>query len=212
MASKDKNFAEASSSPAVSNNTQEQENVNSSEVNKVNSKLTKQIWENFQVIAIALSLALLIRFFVAEPRYIPSDSMLPTLEIGDRLVVEKVSSYFRPPHRGDIIVFEPPPQLILQGYEKSQAFIKRVIGEPGQTIEIRNGIVYLDDHPLQENYIAAPPHYQLEKIQVPPGSLFVMGDNRNNSNDSHIWGFLPQKNIIGRAIFRFFPFSRIGGV
>ncbi|MBZ8181483.1 signal peptidase I [Oscillatoria salina] len=212
MASKEKDLASTSSSTSVPEKPQQRENVNDTEVNKSKSKLTKQIWENVQVIAIALSLALLIRFFVAEPRYIPSDSMLPTLAIGDRLVVEKVSYYFHPPHRGDIIVFEPPQQLIVQGYEQDQAFIKRVIGEPGHTVEVRDGIVYLDDLPLQEDYIAEPPRYQLEKISVPPGNLFVMGDNRNNSNDSHVWGFLPQNNLIGRAIFRFFPFSRIGGV
>jgi signal peptidase I len=136
--------------------------------------------------------------------------MSPTLEEGDRLVVEKVSYYFHPPRRGDIIVFEPPPQLQIQGYEKDQAFIKRVIGQAGEIISVENGIVYINNEPLKENYILAPPHYNLPPLLIPEGDLFVMGDNRNNSNDSHVWGFLPQENAIGRAIFRFYPFKKFG--
>lgn len=168
--------------------------------------------ENFQIIVIALCLALLIRVFVAEPRYIPSDSMLPTLEMGDRLVVEKISYRFRPPVTGDIIVFDPPQQLQTLGYAKDQAFIKRIIGESGQIVSIANGKVYLNSEPLQEDYIAEPPAYQWGPFQVPSEEFFVMGDNRNDSNDSHIWGFLPRKNIIGRARFRFWPLNRIGFV
>ncbi|QZZ20624.1 signal peptidase I [Leptothermofonsia sichuanensis E412] len=166
--------------------------------------------ENAQILFIALILALLIRAFVAEPRYIPSDSMVPTLAIGDRLVVEKMSYRFRTPESGEIVVFDPPPQLQIQGYARDQAFIKRIIGTPGQTVLVQNGTVYLDQQPLQESYIAAPPNYLWGPAEVPPHSYFVMGDNRNNSNDSHIWGFLPEANIIGRAWFRFYPFNRIG--
>lgn len=168
--------------------------------------------ENLLLIAIALCLALLIRTFVAEPRYIPSDSMLPTLNTGDRLVVEKVSYLLHPPVTGDIVVFDPPPQLQLLGYAKDQAFIKRVIGKPGQTVNVTNGKVYLNDRPLQENYIAEPPNYQLAAQRVPEQQFFVMGDNRNDSNDSHVWGFLPKQNIIGHATFRFWPLNRIGFV
>ncbi len=168
--------------------------------------------ENAQVLFIALVLALLIRTFVAEPRYIPSDSMVPTLEVSDRLVVEKISYHFRPPELGDIVVFDPPPQLQIQGYARDQAFIKRIIGTPGQTVFIRDGKVYLDNQPLQEAYIVQPPNYIWGPAQVPEGAYFVMGDNRNNSNDSHVWGFLPQQNIIGRAWFRFYPFNRVGFV
>ncbi len=167
------------------------------------------VWENLQIVAIALVLALLIRTFIAEPRYIPSDSMLPTLEEGDRLVVEKVSYYFHSPHKGDIIVFEPPLQLQLQGYQKEQAFIKRVIGTPGKTVKVMEGTVYIDNLPLKEDYIDESPIYNLQPVTVPDGQLFVMGDNRNNSNDSHVWGFLPQKNVIGHAVFRFFPWQRV---
>ena len=168
------------------------------------------IKENVQAVLIALVIAFLLRTFIAEPRYIPSDSMVPTLQQGDRLVVEKVSSHFRPPQRGDIVVFEPPPQLQMQGYSREQAFIKRIIGEPGQTIAVTNGLVYIDNQPLRENYIAEAPRYNLPPVKIPANYLFVMGDNRNNSNDSHVWGVLPQENVIGRAIFRFWPSNRLG--
>lgn len=176
------------------------------------TRLWKSQGENFRLIAIALGLAIVIRLFIAEPRYIPSDSMLPTLQIGDRLVVEKVSYYFHPPRAGDVIVFEPPFALQERGYESSQAFIKRVIAQPGQTVAIRAGQVWIDDHPLAEPYTLEPPHYEWGPAIVPADQYFVMGDNRNNSNDSHVWGFLPRQNIIGHAQFRFWPPERIGQV
>jgi signal peptidase I len=175
-----------------------------------------QFWpsvsENFKLVAIALCLAFIIRTFIAEPRYIPSDSMFPTLASGDRLVVEKVSYRLHQPQPGDIVVFEPPVQLQLQGYQKDQAFIKRVIGKSGQQVAVQDGRVYLDEQPLAEDYILEDPYYNLPPVRVPAGQLFVMGDNRNNSNDSHIWGFLPQENIIGKAVWRFWPLTRIGSI
>jgi signal peptidase I len=172
----------------------------------------KALWENFQILLVALILALIVRAYVAEPRFIPSDSMMPTLHIGDRLVVEKMSYRFDLPKFGDIVVFDPPPQLQEQGYSKDQAFIKRIIGRPGETIEIKSGKVYVDDRPLQESYIAEAPKYLMSPATVPEGSFFVMGDNRNNSNDSHVWGFLPKEYILGRAWVRFYPFDRLGKV
>ncbi|MEC4805341.1 MAG: signal peptidase I [Jaaginema sp. PMC 1079.18] len=167
---------------------------------------------HLQTFAIAIVLALLLRIFVAEPRYIPSDSMFPTLKIGDRVVIEKISYNLHPPQRGDIVVFSPPPQLQRQGYKPDQAFIKRIIGEAEHTVSVRNQQVYIDDQALPENYIAEAPAYDLDTLPIPPQTVFVMGDNRNNSNDSHIWGVLPNKQIIGRAIFRFWPLNRIGWV
>lgn len=169
-------------------------------------------WSNLRVLAIALAIALTVRVLIAEPRYIPSNSMDPTLHIGDRLLVDKVSYRWQAPHRGDVVVFAPPPQLARLGYETGQAFIKRVIGEPGQTVEVVQGQVLIDGQPLQESYILEPPAYTLNPITVPTGQVFVMGDNRNDSNDSHVWGGLPQQNIIGRARFRFWPLDRLGPV
>ncbi len=197
--------------------TSEKESLNQPITTNSTTPWWLKIWqeqkENIKILAIALSLSLLVRILIAEPRYIPSDSMMPTLEVGDRLVIEKVSYNFHPPVTGDIIVFQPPQQLKRYGYTKNQAFIKRVIGLPGDTIKIENGLVYINDQPLPENYIAEPPEYALlTSVKVPENQYFVMGDNRNNSNDSHIWGFLPRKNIIGRAIFRFWPYERLGQV
>jgi len=176
----------------------------------------KSFWsglrENGQIILIALVFAFLIRTCVAEPRYIPSDSMLPTLERGDRLVVEKLSFSFHPPKHGNIVVFRPPDLLLEQGYTSDQAFIKRVIATGGDTVAVREGKVYRNDQPLEEDYILESPGYVLPRVKVPEGYLFVMGDNRNNSNDSHIWGFLPKDHLIGQAVFRFFPFDRLGTV
>ncbi len=168
--------------------------------------------ENLQILGIALVLALLVRVLIAEPRYIPSDSMMPTLEVGDRLVIEKISYRLRLPLRGDIVVFDPPAQLQQLGFTSDQAFIKRVVGEPGQTVQVHNGSVLINGTPLQEPYIAQPPAYEMEPVVVPEGEFFVMGDNRNNSNDSHVWGFLPKENIIGRAVFRFYPLRRAGTI
>lgn len=168
--------------------------------------------ENIRILAIALVIAIFMRFFVAEPRFIPSDSMEPTLHVGDRLLVEKISYRLHPPHRGDIIVFQPPLQLRQYGYTGKQAFIKRVIATPGQTVAVIGHQVVVDGATLQEPYILEPPTYDMVPVTVPSGTVFVMGDNRNDSNDSHVWGFLPEDNIIGLARFRFWPFARFGSV
>ena len=175
-------------------------------------KAWKSGFENLQIVIIALSLAIVIRALVAEPRYIPSDSMVPTLHVGDRVVVEKITYHLQPPKTGDIVVFAPPEQLQEQGFTQDQAFIKRIIGLPGQTVAVKKGLVYLNDQPLVETYIAEPPKYQWGPYRVPENEYFVMGDNRNNSNDSSRWGFLPKQNIIGRAVVRFWPLERIGEV
>ncbi|GAB4378721.1 MAG: signal peptidase I [Elainellaceae cyanobacterium] len=202
--------------------TAEQQNSSPSEQQSISSassqapqsswwnRLSKAQRENLQILAIAIALAAIIRLFIAEPRYIPSDSMMPTLAIGDRLVVEKVSYYLHSPQTGDIVVFDPPAQLQEFGYAPDKAFIKRIIGEPGDVVQVQDQHVYLNGQPLAEDYIAEPPAYEMPAVRVPEGQFFVMGDNRNNSNDSHVWGYLPQENIIGRAVFRFYPFDRVG--
>ncbi len=186
--------------------------VQSNSAQSMGARLWRSQRENLQILVVALGLALFIRFFIAEPRFIPSDSMFPTLEVGDRLVVEKVAYHFRSPRPGEIVVFDPPQQLLKQGYTVDQAFIKRIVARSGQLIQIQNGRVYVDEQPLEEPYIAEPPEYSFPPVIVPEGTFFVMGDNRNNSNDSHVWGFLPEENIIGRAIFRFWPIDRLGAI
>ena len=172
----------------------------------------KTLIENVRLVAIALTIAIFVRFFIAEPRFIPSPSMVPTLAVGDRLLVEKVSYHLHPPTRGDIVVFEPPPQLQEYGYQASQAFIKRVVGLPGQKVQVSQCKVYVNGEPLAESYILEAPQYEMPPVTVPAGQLFVMGDNRNDSNDSHVWGFLPIENVIGRAALRFWPLDKAGTV
>jgi signal peptidase I len=169
------------------------------------------IVEGLQTLGLSIVLALGIRTFVAEARYIPSGSMEPTLEINDRLVVEKISYYFNPPERGDIVVFWPPDNLFPEG-KRRDAFIKRIIGIPGDTIEVADGTVFLNGEPLAEDYIKAEPTYTWGPETVPADSYLVLGDNRNSSFDSHSWGFVPAENIIGKAVVRFWPPNRIGGL
>ena len=161
------------------------------------------IVEVFKTLVSAAILAFGIRACVAEARYIPSESMLPTLEINDRLIIEKISYHFRKPKRGDVVVFSPTDALQEQNYK--EAFIKRVIGIPGDTVEVKNGEVFVNGEKLTESYILAPPNYQYPPTKVPEGEYLVLGDNRNNSYDSHYWGFVPLENLIGRATVRFGP-------
>jgi signal peptidase I len=123
--------------------------------------LGRRLWqsqrENIRILAIALVIAIFLRIFIAEPRFIPSNSMEPTLHVGDRLLVDKVSTRLHPPHMGDIIVFQPPPQLQEYGYRGDQAFIKRVIATPGETVTVTDHQVLVDGAPLQERYTLEPP-------------------------------------------------------
>lgn len=166
--------------------------------------------EALKTIGLSAILAIGIRHFVAEARYIPSGSMLPTLEINDRLIVDKLSYRFTNPERGDIIVFYPTQTLQEQNFK--DAFIKRVIGLPGETVEVRGERVYINNIPIKERYIEEGPTYQYGPVLVPEGNYLVLGDNRNNSYDSHYWGFVPREKIIGRAVIRFWPPNRIGAL
>lgn len=164
--------------------------------------------EALKTLALSAVLAFGIRSFVAEARYIPSGSMLPTLQINDRLIIEKMSYRFKDPQRGDIVVFSPTATLEKQNFH--DAFIKRVIGLPGETIEVKGGRVYVNGNAIAENYIEDKPNYYWEPHKVPAGQYLVLGDNRNNSYDSHYWGFVPREKIIGRAAVRFWPLNRVG--
>jgi len=179
--------------------------------------------EAVKTLAMAGFLAMGIRQFVAEARYIPSESMLPTLEVNDRLMIEKLSYRFRPPERGDVIVFQPTDALEDQNFH--DAFIKRVIALPGETVELRDGRVYINGKPLHEDYVAEADvtevgicdlqpetPYLAKPATIPNDSYLVLGDNRRNSYDSRCWGIVPADKIIGRAVVRFWPLNRAGGL
>lgn len=143
---------------------------------------------------------------IIETRYIPSGAMLPTLQVKDRVLIDKTAYRSQPPQRGDIVIFQPTETLRKQNFR--DAFIKRVIGLPGERLEIKNGLVYINRKPLQEKYIQERPDYQYGPVVIPTDQYFMLGDNRNNSYDSHYWGFVPRSLIIGKAIVIYCPVER----
>ncbi|MEM7064765.1 MAG: signal peptidase I [Cyanobacteria bacterium P01_B01_bin.77] len=144
-----------------------------------------------------------------EQCIVPSDSMTPTLQIGDRLFVGRDQTYN--PKMGDIIVFTPPEQALQDRSQKNEnlLYVKRVIGLPGQQVAVKEGRVYIDERPLAESYKQVTPTYEWGPETVPENSYFVLGDNRPNSYDSHVWGYVPDANILGVAYKIYWPSDRV---
>ena len=160
-------------------------------------------------IILLISFALVFGFVrpvIAAPFYVGSGSMVPTLMVWDRILINKLAYDFAEPQRGDIVLFESP-----EGGE--EPLIKRVVGLPGETIEVRAGRLYVDGRRQREPYV----NDHLRNMQspygptkVPEGHYFMMGDNRGNSADSRVFGPVPEENLIGEALFRFWPPGRVG--
>jgi signal peptidase I len=159
-------------------------------------------------VLITILLALLIFVavqFTVESRVVEGISMEPNFHTDERVLVVKASYWFGEPQRGDVIIFDSPQ-------DQSRTLIKRVIALPGEVVEIKDGTVYITDvngdtTSLVEPYINEDPHYNYGPQAVPEGEYFVLGDNRNHSTDSHIWGTLPDENVIGRAWLIYWPLS-----
>ena len=192
-----------------------------------NNMKSSGIWEWIESILFALIIAVVIRVFIVEPYRIPSGSMRPTLIEGDIILVNKFMYGARipftdirlpgltKPKRGDVIVFIYPE-------DRKKNFIKRLIGFPGDNVEIKNGLIYVNDKPLDDpifnqNIDGSVRFYynkgslakENQKITVPNGSLFVLGDNSRSSLDSRYWGFVPYKSLLGKAIVIYWPLKRV---
>ncbi|MEI7987622.1 MAG: signal peptidase I [Chloroflexota bacterium] len=154
-----------------------------------------------ETIVISLVIFFIVNSGVGRVR-IESISMEPTLFGGELVIVNKLASFLIDYQRGDVIIFNYP-------LNPSEQYIKRIIGLPGNTVTIQRGRVSINGVVLDEPYIMAPPDYS-GSWTVPKDSYFVLGDNRNRSSDSHIWGMLPVKNVVGKAIFIYYPFDQMG--
>jgi len=165
-----------------------------------NTKILRRfLWELLQTLLMAAILFVGINAVSSRIR-VKSVSMQPTLYEKDFVIVNKLAYNLGAPKRGDIIVFIYPID------PNSEPYIKRIIGLPGETVRVEGGQVYINDSLIPEPYIKMPPSYN-GTWTVPEGELFVLGDNRNNSSDSHQWGMVPSENVIGKAIVIYFPIS-----
>ena len=155
-----------------------------------------------EAVAIAVVISTLLIVFVIQAFYIPSESMEPTLKVGDRILVNKFIYNFRKPKRQEIIVFNYP-------LDPQRKFVKRVIATPGDQVKIEEGKVFVNGQRLEEEYVREDSYTDFSEVTVPADNYFVLGDNRNNSKDSRYWGFVPAENIVGHPMIIFWPLSRI---
>lgn len=175
---------------------------------KDGKKKMNPILEWVVIIAIAVAAALFINFVIIINSVVPSGSMETTIMTGSRMMGLRVTYWFSDPQRGDIIVFKYPD-------DPSENFVKRVIGTPGDTVEIIGGVTYVNGEKLDEPYLKETPvPRDFGPYEVPEDSYFVMGDNRNNSNDARFWKntYVPRSSVLGKALFVYWPINRIGAL
>ena len=186
--------------------------------------------ETIDTVIFVIVMVMLIRYFIGEIRWIPSLSMYPTLDIKDRIFVDRHSRFYENPKRGDIMIFYPPStKLSYDGWSvfkrltgfwcKDDAYVKRLIGLPGEKYEIKpddDGIyhVYINDKMLEESYVKSDysecePEMYCGPAIIPENQYLMLGDNRGNSQDGRYWGLLPKERFIGKATFRFWPLGRM---
>jgi signal peptidase I len=159
--------------------------------------MAKYIRDIIITILVALLIFILLQTTIGSFR-VYGTSMMPGIKDGEYIMVSKITYIFQPPQRGDIIVFNSPRN-------PGSDLIKRVIGIPGDTVEIKDNRVFINNNPIAEPYILEKPSYHYPSQQITPGQYFVLGDNRNNSADSHTGWLLPEENIIGKALFSYWP-------
>lgn len=162
----------------------------------------KAIKEWASLLLTAVAIALLLRTFIIEPRYVPTPSMVPTIMVNDRLYVEKLTPRFGKLRRGMIVTFLAPEQTGRKDY-----LVKRLIGMGGDVISITNGRLYVNGLAVEEPYLKEPMASDFPETTVPAGKLFLMGDNRNNSLDSRSWGSIEESCVKGQALFIYYPFT-----
>ena len=191
--------------PIIHNDFKSGVGESGSNKNKNIKKYISIVWEFFKIIVIAAIIVLPIRYFLFQPFIVKGESMVPYLHSGDYLIIDEISYRFSDPKRGDIVVLNYP-------VDKTQRFIKRVIGLPGETVDIEDGKVAIlkggESFVLNENYL--PNNLKTDgnvHMELKENEYFVLGDNREFSYDSRRWGVLPKEYIIGKAFFRVFPIS-----
>ncbi len=169
----------------------------------VTTRILQVLWsELIGTVLPAVIIALVIHLFLAQATRVYGQSMEPTLHTNDRVIVDKLSYRFHPPRRGDVVV------VLLS--KNSPHLIKRIVGLPGETIAIHDGKVYINGQPLDEPYLKGPTKGFMAPVHIPPGHYFVLGDNRQASNDSRSFGPVSRDQILGRAVFRYWPPHAIG--
>ena len=180
-------------------NNKDLENLKKRDIKKGKKSMIRELLET--VISAGI-IAFVIITFIGQVTVVRGASMEPTLHDNERLIANKISYRFESPERGEIIIFRPPLEI-------KRNYIKRIIGVPGDKIEITNGEIFLNDEKLQESYVKNVSHENMSPTIVPDSSFFVLGDNRPNSSDSRYWGFVPRKNVVGRAWLIFWPLNKI---